>query len=397
MILKAVVLAAGEGTRLRPFTVSRPKVMIPVGRRPILEHVVRSLVENGITNIVLVVGYRKERIMTHFEDGKRFGANIEYAFQDKQLGTAHALLVASDLIDEDFLVLAGDNVIDGRAVSDLLHGETPAMLVTKSEIPSKYGVVRANRGVVESIVEKPENDVGNIINTGMYRFDTGILDIVRGVTREGEMGITTVLQRMLPELDLRAIQTGGRWMDAVYPWDLIGLNAVALGTQGSRTGGTVESGVIIRGPVEIGDGTRIRSGSYIQGPVFIGEGCEIGPNVTIFPSTRIGNGSQIEPFTFVSQSLLMDNVRLGSHVSVYHSVIDDGVVLGPGSSVPSGEAITQVEREMFRLDRIGALVGENTTVGAGSVLSPGCIIGSGCRIGSNVIVRDNLDNRSVVY
>ena len=294
-------------------------------------------------------------------------------------------------------MLAGDNVIDGRAVSDLLHGETPAMLVTKSEIPSKYGVVRANRGVVESIVEKPENDVGNIINTGMYRFDTGILDIVRGVTREGEMGITTVLQRMLPELDLRAIQTGGRWMDAVYPWDLIGLNAVALGTQGSRTGGTVESGVIIRGPVEIGDGTRIRSGSYIQGPVFIGEGCEIGPNVTIFPSTRIGNGSQIEPFTFVSQSLLMDNVRLGSHVSVYHSVIDDGVVLGPGSSVPSGEAITQVEREMFRLDRIGALVGENTTVGAGSVLSPGCIIGSGCRIGSNVIVRDNLDNRSVVY
>jgi glucose-1-phosphate thymidylyltransferase len=396
-VLKAVVLAAGEGTRLRPFTVSRPKVMIPVESRPILEYVVRSLVENGIKDIVMVVGYRKERIMTHFEDGNRFGARIRYSFQEKQLGTAHALLAASERIDEEFLVLAGDNIIDGRAVSDLLEGEGPAMLVTKSEIPSKYGVVNATHGIVEKIVEKPEDDMGNVINTGMYRFHPGILEQMRGVTREGETGITHVLQRMLPDLELRAVRTGGRWMDAVYPWDLIGLNAVALAVRGQRMAGRVDSGVTIKGPVEIGERTCIRSGSYIQGPVYIGEGCDIGPNVTIFPSTRIGDGTQIEPFTMISQSLVMDNASIGSHSHVSHSVIDDGVVLGPGCSVPGGKAVTQVENEMFRLDHIGALVGEDTSVGPGAVLSPGCIIGASCRIGPNAMVRDNLENRSVVY
>jgi UDP-N-acetylglucosamine diphosphorylase/glucosamine-1-phosphate N-acetyltransferase len=395
--LKAVVLAAGEGTRLRPFTYSRPKVMIPVGRKPILEYVVRALVENGINDIVMVVGYKKERIMSHFEDGNRFGARIEYAFQQRQLGTAHALLAAADAIDDEFLLVAGDNIIDGRTVKDLLQGEAPAMLVTRSEIPSKYGVIQASKGVVVSIVEKPEDKIGNVINTGMYRFTPDILKFMSVEPEGGGLGITHVLQKILPELNLKAITSTGKWIDAVYPWDLIGLNAAALGAGGQRIAGTVETGVTLKGPVEIGEGTRIRSGTYIRGPVFIGEGGDIGPNVTIFPSTRIGDEVQIEPFTFISQSVVMDNVGIGSHSHISHSVIDDGVKLGPGCFAPKGQAVTQVESEMFRLDEIGALVGENTSVGAGTVLSPGCIIGAGCRIGHHARIRDNLENRSVVF
>jgi len=395
--LKAVVLAAGEGIRLRPFTVSRPKVMIPVGKRPILEYVVRALVENDITDIVMVVGYKKERIMSHFEDGNHFGVKIKYAFQERQLGTAHALMAAADYIDDEFLLVAGDNIIDGRTVRDLVLGSAPAMLVTKSEIPSKYGVIQATKGNVISIVEKPEEDIGNVINTGMYRFNLDILDAMGNLASEDGLGITNVLQRLLPELQLRAISSTGLWIDAVYPWDLIGLNAVALGSGGQSIAGNVEAGVTLKGPVEIGEGTRVRSGTYIQGPVFIGEGCDIGPNVTIFPSTRIGDGSQIEPFAFISQSVIMDNVIVNSHVHISHSVIDDGVRLGPGCSAPSGQAFTKVENEMFKLDEIGALVGENTTVGSGAVLYPGCIIGAGCRISPQARIRDNLENRSVVY
>src|SRR2546426_11979161 len=92
--MKAVVLAAGEGARMGPFTASEPKVMIPVGNRPILEHVVRALVDEGVHDIVLVVGYRRERIMSYFQDGKAFGARIEDSVQNKQLGTAHSLLEA---------------------------------------------------------------------------------------------------------------------------------------------------------------------------------------------------------------------------------------------------------------------------------------------------------------
>ena len=228
-IVKAVILVGGEGTRLRPFTYSRPKVMIPVGRKPILEYVVRALVENGINDIVMVVGYKKERIMSHFEDGNRFGAHIEYAFQQRQLGTAHALMAAADSIDDEFLLVAGDNIIDGRTVKDLVQGEAPAMLVTRSEIPSKYGVIQVSKGRVVSIVEKPEDKIGNIINTGMYRFTPDILKFMSVEPEGGGLGITHVLQRILPELNLMAITSTGRWIDAVYPWDLMGSMYQLLG------------------------------------------------------------------------------------------------------------------------------------------------------------------------
>ncbi|NOY10516.1 MAG: NTP transferase domain-containing protein, partial [Archaeoglobi archaeon] len=100
--MKAVILAAGEGQRLRPFTVSKPKVMIKVGNKPILQYVVEALRDSGIMDIVMVVGYRKDRVMSHFGDGKRFGVRVEYAFQEQQLGTAHALKQAENLVSDEF-------------------------------------------------------------------------------------------------------------------------------------------------------------------------------------------------------------------------------------------------------------------------------------------------------
>jgi glucose-1-phosphate thymidylyltransferase len=109
--MQAIILAAGEGTRLRPFTMSKPKVMLPIGNKPILAYVVKALVDNGLNEIIIVVGYKKERIMSFFSDGSKFGAKITYVIQDKQLGTAHALLHVKPFIKEDFILLSGDNII----------------------------------------------------------------------------------------------------------------------------------------------------------------------------------------------------------------------------------------------------------------------------------------------
>lgn len=112
--MKAVILAAGEGTRLRPFTNSEPKPMIPIANRPILEYAIEALVKNGVTDITMIVGYKKERIMSHFEDGKRWNADIGYIDQKKrvaQAGTAYALSMAKSGVKGDFLVLPGDNII----------------------------------------------------------------------------------------------------------------------------------------------------------------------------------------------------------------------------------------------------------------------------------------------
>ena len=237
--LKAVVLAAGEGTRLRPFTNSRPKVMIPVANRPILQHVLEGLVKAGIKDIVLVVGYKKERIMSHFGDGKVIGANIQYVVQDHQLGTAHALHVAKSAVDGDFLVIAGDNLIDVQTVQDLLKIKGGnAVVVTSSDMPSKYGVVRTEGDQVISIVEKPSSKISNIISTGMYRFSPSIFKLIDEGIAQGESTMTDILQRNLPKVPLQAVRTSGRWMDAVYPWDLIRLNGAAMDFQGQQLEGS---------------------------------------------------------------------------------------------------------------------------------------------------------------
>ncbi len=372
--------------------------MIPVGNRPILEYIVEALVQNGVKDIIMVVGYRKDTILSHFEDGRRFDARIQYVNQDKQLGTAHALsLAAKHLNGEDFLTVAGDNLIDGKLIADLLAKKVgSSMVVTESEIPSKYGVVQIKDEKINNIVEKPETRVGNIINTGVYYFRSDIMRHFCEQTFDMERGITQTLAPMISRLDFTPVKTKGKWIDAVYPWDLLNINSSALEFHGQGINGTVESGVTIKGAVSIGKGSRIRSGSYIEGPVAIGEGCDIGPNVTIMPSTSIGNGVIIGPYSYVDSCLIMSSVRIGTHSHLSHSVLDDGVKIKAGLSATTGSSYARVDREVFKLPDVGALIGQDTTVGARVVVSPGTVIGAGCRIADGVKVSVNLDNNSVV-
>lgn len=396
--MKAVVLAAGEGKRLRPFTMSRPKGMITVGNRPILEYIVEALVSNGVKDIIMVVGYRRDTIMLHFQDGKKFDASIEYVIQEKPLGTAHALSLAGPRLNgEDFLIVAGDNMIDAQLITDLLakrNGLT--MVVAESESPSKYGVVKIEGDRIVDLVEKPEIQIGNIINTGIYYFPHKMVELFRMPAFRKELGITQLLSGMVSEIEIRAVKSIGRWNDAVYPWDLLNVNTQALDFTGQGVKGTVEPGAVLKGPVNVGVGTRIRSGCYIEGPVIIGEGCDIGPDVVILPSTSIGNGVQIEPFSYISHCLIMGNAIIGSHTHLSRSVIGDGVRAKAGLFVPSDSCIVRAEREVFQLSDVGAHIGQDTVIGSRVVISPGTVVGAGCRIEDGVRVSGNLENKSVV-
>ena len=138
--MKAVILAAGEGKRLRPFTESIPKVMLPVSNKPILEYVIDACKNSGIGEIVLVVGYKKEVIMEYFKNYK--GIKLTYVVQDKQLGTAHALIQAKNKLNESFIVLSGDNIIDQTSISKLIKDKSEySILIKEHSHPSKYGVV----------------------------------------------------------------------------------------------------------------------------------------------------------------------------------------------------------------------------------------------------------------
>ncbi|HEV8594108.1 MAG TPA: bifunctional sugar-1-phosphate nucleotidylyltransferase/acetyltransferase, partial [Thermoplasmata archaeon] len=381
--MKAVILAAGEGARMGPFTASEPKVMIPVGNKPILEYAIEALVEHGIHEIVLIVGYRKERIQSHFEDGRKFNARIEYVTQGKQLGSLHALWEARSLLRGPFLVVNGSNLVDATAVGDLLEGgEEPSMVIAESETPEKYGVVSVAGQYVERIVEKPPHPEGNLVNAGLYRFDAAILGVAEGLLNEGHYDLPTLVNVLAGKMRVRAVRTKGTWLPALYPWDLLKLNAHVLGRIGDLQSGTIEKDVTLRGQVVIGEGSRIRSGTYVLGPAVIGKGCEIGPNVVVYPSTSIGDNVKVQAFSVLENSILMDDVFIGPQSHVSNSVVGAGVRVASNLMASAAKADAQVEGEWHSVELVGGLVGEDTEIRDGVVIEPGSLVGARCRIGA---------------
>src|SRR4030042_908326 len=280
---QAVILAAGEGQRLRPFTVNRPKAMISVADKPILQYIIEALVRNGIRNIVLVAGYRKEQVYDYLGSGERYGVSITYATQMSQLGTAHALTQIKDIVEDEFLVLSGDNLIEAHTIADFIQVKPEALLVKRVSDPVRYGVVNVEGGEVQDIVEKPKEAKSNLVNTGIYSFTRNIFKYTEAV-----LDIPDALNNMLAEgYIINALETEGTWLDVVSPWDIISLNNAVLKTIEVSLGGTIETGVSIRGKVVVGEDSVIRSGSCIYGPVVIGSGCDIGPQVCIMPAPSI--------------------------------------------------------------------------------------------------------------
>ena len=383
MVFKqAVVLAAGEGERLRPFTASKPKVMIRVANKPILQYVVEALERNGIRRILFVVGYKKEKIMDYFGDGADFGVEIDYVFQEHLLGTGDALKQAEAKTDERFLVLSGDNVIrpDTLSDSDLLEmteEDGNAILIKAHKDISKCGVVTLKAGMVEDIIEKPRGDISNLVNTGIYAFGKGIFEVM-------EAELTSALKTMiLHGSSIKACETRGVWLDAVYPWNILRLNEIVLRANPTELEGKIERGVSIDGKVAIGKNSVIRANSYVKGPVIIGENCDIGPNACIFPSTSIGNDTAIGAFTEIRNSVLMDSVKIGSFSSIHDSIFDTGSYAEGGFIARSEEADIEIggEYHIHRV-KIGAMVGEYCEIGSNIIAHPGTIIGNRAKIKS---------------
>jgi glucose-1-phosphate thymidylyltransferase len=393
--MKAVILAAGEGRRLRPFTETMPKVMLPVANKPILEYVIDAVKKSGISEIILVVGYKKEVIMEYFKSYKNI--KITYATQDKQLGTAHALLQAKKYIKGSFIVLSGDNIIDKKSILNLIKDKSEySMLIKENPHPSKYGVVFIEKGKLKEIVEKPRDEVGKFISTGIYKFPNSIFSEIRRSSSEGIYGLSSVIQSIIEKGETINTITADLWADIVYPWDLIYLNEAMINETSSSVSGVIEKGVTIKGDVSVGKDSTIHSGCYIVGPVVVGDGCEIGPNACIFPSTSIGNNSVVHPFSQVRNSVIMDGVHVGSNSFIKNSIIGRGSTIENNFSSVDGNSIVEIDGEFKKLENVGVMVGEDCSIGSNVVVDPGKIIGRKCKIAPLKRIIDTVPSGSKV-
>jgi UDP-N-acetylglucosamine diphosphorylase/glucosamine-1-phosphate N-acetyltransferase len=388
---QAVILAGGKGGRLRPFTVTKPKAMLSIAGKPIVRYVVEALAENGIRNIVLVVGYKREQIFDYMGAGEQFGVNITYITQERQLGTAHALAQAREVTEDEFLVLPGDKLIEAETIARFVAAEPEAVLVKRVDNPTRYGVVTVDGGMVKDVVEKPEEAKSSTVNTGIYIFTKEAFTFI-----EPELDIPVALNNMLAQgYPVKATETKGTWLDVVYPWDILSLNDAVLRRVPAELGGTIEAGASLKGMVSIGKGTVIRSGSYIIGPVVIGANCDVGPNVCILPATSIGDNVVISPFTEIRNSIIGDDVSVGPSCVMQDSVIDKGCVMKGHFNACSGEASVTVDGEHHTVT-VGAMLGEGCSLGNSVVAQPGVIVGNYSQVQSLKLIDGRLPDKSLV-
>ena len=389
---QAVILAAGEGQRLRPFTVTRPKAMISIADKPILQFIIESLAQVGIRNIVLVVGYRKEQVFDYFGSGEKLGVNISYVTQAQQLGTAHALNQVKDIVKDEFLVLPGDNLIEASTIAEFTEIKPSAVLVKRVSDPVRYGVVNVQRGKVAGIVEKPKEAGSNLVNTGIYAFSKEVFNHIENV-----LDIPDVLNNMLKEGNsIKAVETGGTWLDVVYPWDVISLNNAILQNIEVGLGGTIEDGVVIKGKVSVEEGTVIRAGSCIYGPVVIGRGCDIGPHVCVMPSTSIGDNVVLASFTQIKNSVIGDDVNIGPGCFISDSVIDKGCVIKGRFTALGGPSEIVVNGESPSIN-VGVIMGEDCKIESSVTARPGVIIGNHCQVQHMKLIGSRLPDNSLVF
>ena len=181
--MKAIILSAGEGSRMRPLTLTKPKTMLPVAGKPIIQYNIESLRNNGITDILLIVRYKEEMVRDYFGDGSDFGVNITYKTQKDFLGTANAISYGEDFIEDSMIVLNGDIILDDEIINEIIKkynymSPDTLMVLTEVEDPSAFGVVEIDDGNVKNIVEKPKKGEApsNLVNTGIYIFNKDIFD-----------------------------------------------------------------------------------------------------------------------------------------------------------------------------------------------------------------------------
>jgi bifunctional UDP-N-acetylglucosamine pyrophosphorylase/glucosamine-1-phosphate N-acetyltransferase len=287
--MKAVILAAGEGSRMTPLTYARPKVMLRLADKPLVEHLLIAAVSAGISDFVFVVGYRDDQVRDYFMDGKKWGVNIEYRLQRHPQGTADALSRVKGLVDGSFIVMNGDVLTGGEDLSRLVGGSGHIMTVKEVENMAGLGAIETEEDRVIRIHEKSECPPTNLANAGFYRFEPDIFDAIAGtpLSLRGEYELTDSLQLLIDRGERIGFQKLDFWLNITYPWDLLDANSLFI-PEGEHNSGIIENNVVIEGPYTVGEGTRIRSGSYIVGPVIIGSNCDIGPNCYI----KAGNGDR---------------------------------------------------------------------------------------------------------
>lgn len=389
--MKCVVLAAGEGKRMHPLTFTRPKVMLPIANKPILEWNLLNAIDAGLKEFIFVVSYKSEMVRNFFGNGEKWNVYIEYVNQGKALGTAHAIGMVEKFVD-NFIVLCGDTIFGKQDIENIVKKELSMGLV-EVENAREYGLVETKEKKVVNIYEKMEEPFSNVINAGIYHFHKKIFDFIKKTDKSprGEYEITDSINMMLNEDDVEGIFLK-EWRDVVYPWHLFDANEEILKKIDGKIDALIEENVTIKGNVIVGKNSNILAGSYIEGPVIIGSNCKIGPNCYIRPCTSIGDGCHVGNACEVKNSIVMGNSKIPHQNYVGDSVIGYNCNLGAGTKIANLrldkkniDVILNGKKVDTKRRKLGTIMGDNVQTSINSMINVGSMIGNDVFIGLGAV------------
>ena len=360
--MKAVVMAGGEGSRLRPLTIGRPKPMVPIVNAPVMEHIFGLLRRHGITEVVVTLQYLAYVIQDYFGDGSEFGMTIHYAVEDTPLGTAGSVKNAERHLEEPFIVISGDAMTDFSLTEVIdFHLERQAMAtLTLYQVPNplEYGVVILDdQKRVSRFLEKPSwgEVFSDTVNTGIYVLDPSIFQYVPS-GRPVDWS-TDVFPQLLRNADpMYGFVSSGYWCDVGSLQEYVRANAdMLLERAGLPLPGEVTGGHVWRSTQGGAPDATVHPTARISGPVFLGKGVEVRAGAVIHGPTVIGDYTIIEERATIDRCVIWPNGYVG-----------DGA------------------------DLSGTIIGKQVTLKAGTVAYEGAVIGDNCTIGEGAVIRPNV-------
>jgi bifunctional UDP-N-acetylglucosamine pyrophosphorylase/glucosamine-1-phosphate N-acetyltransferase len=407
--MKAVLLAAGEGVRLLPITATRPKHLIKVGGKPILQFCLEAVKNAGINEAIIVTHYMGDAIRQYFGAGEKLGLHISYVEQKAVLGTGNAAAVAEPYVDDDFVLVYGDLLFGLDAVKDMLQmfkqGKTAAVIgAVPVDRPESYGIIELDeKRRVKRIVEKPAvgKASSNLANAGVYVFSHEVFDKIRQTkaSARGEWELTDAVTLLAKEgkAVLASELSKEGWFDVGRPWDLLDANNWALKRMDHKVLGTIEQGAHLIGPVTVAESARLRSGAYIEGPCFIDEECDVGPNCYIRSGTSLGKKVRVGNACEIKNSIIMANTHIGHLSYVGDSILGEHCNLGAGTvtanyRLDAGSVKMMVKDRLVDTGRrkLGVVLGDNVKTGIKSLFMPGVKVGVNSWVGPNFMVERDL-------
>ncbi|MEX2080867.1 MAG: glucose-1-phosphate thymidylyltransferase [Dehalococcoidia bacterium] len=341
--MKGVVLAGGKGSRLRPFTYSGAKQLVPIANTPVLHFPIRQLVEAGITEIAIIVGDAEGQIREAMGDGRAFGARLTYIRQAEPLGIAHAVAVAQDFVGSDrFVVYLGDNVLHGgigefvRAFAE--GGATASIVLREVEDPRAFGVAEMAQERLVRVLEKPEDPPTNLAVIGVYAFTPAVFEVIReqSPSARGELEIADSINGLLARgLEVQTMVTREYWIDTGKMEDMLQANRVVLASLHAEVHPSARVlGSTLDDPVVVGEGAVVERCELI-GPVIVGararvRDCRLGPDVAV------GEGCDLSRVN-VSNSIIMSDTTMRDCPGVLDSMIGRFARV---SGAPAGSKLT---------------------------------------------------------